>query len=85
VSTVKTIEIAQDILDSARLTVPELKIEIAVALYAQGRLAFGKARELAAMSHWKFRQLLAARRIPPHYDPAELEEDVQALRAAGRL
>jgi predicted HTH domain antitoxin len=85
VSPVKTIEISQEILDSARLTVPELKIEIAVALYAQGRLAFGKARELAAMPHWEFRQLLAARRIPPHYDLAELEEDVQTLRAAGRL
>ncbi len=84
-SQVQTIEIAQDILDSARLTIPELKREMAVSLYAQGRLSFGKARELADMSHWEFRQILAVRRIPPHYEVAELEEDVQALHMAGRL
>ncbi|NJN67722.1 MAG: UPF0175 family protein [Chloroflexaceae bacterium] len=74
---VNTIEISQDILESARLTIPELKVEIAVFLYAQGRLSFGKARELASMTHWEFRQTLASRRIGPHYDVAELEEDVQ--------
>jgi len=78
-------EISQDILDSARVTVDELKIEIAVSLYAQGRLSIGKARELAGMSLWKFRQLLAFRRIPPHYDEIDLEEDVATLRELGRL
>jgi predicted HTH domain antitoxin len=81
----QTIEIAQDILDSARLTIPELKVEMAVALYAQGRLSLGKARELADMSLWQFRQVLASRRIAPHYDVAELEEDLQTLHEAGRL
>lgn len=81
----QTIEIAQDILDSARLTIPELKVEMAVALYAQGRLSLGKARELADMSLWQFRQVLASRRIAPHYDVAELEEDLQTLHETGRL
>ena len=80
-----TIEIPQDILDSARLTGPELKIEMAVYLYSQGRLSIGKARELADMSLWEFRQLLASRRIPPHYDVADLEEDVTTLKQMGRL
>lgn len=79
------LEVPQEILDSARLTVPELKIEIAVHLYAQGRLSIGKARELADMSLWEFRQLLASRRIEPHYDQADLEEDVATLRELGRL
>jgi predicted HTH domain antitoxin len=78
-------EIPQDILDSARITVPELKIEIAVYLFLQGRLSIGKARELADMSLWEFRQLLASRRISPHYDTAELEEDVNTLHQLGRL
>ncbi len=79
------LEIPQDILDSARLTVSELKVEIAVYLYAQRRLSVGKARELADMSLWEFRQLLASRRIPPHYDVPELEADMATLRHLGRL
>lgn len=84
-STVSTLEVPQDILDSARLTIPELKTEMAVYLYAQGRLAIGKARELADMTLWEFRQLLSSRRIPPHYDVVDLDEDVATLREMGRL
>jgi len=80
-----TIEIPQDILDSARLTGPELKKEMAVYLYSQGRLSIGKTRELVDMSLWEFRQLLGSRRISPHYDVADLEEDVSTLRQMGRL
>jgi len=84
-STSNTLEIPQDILDSARLTIPELKVEMAIFLYAQRRLSVGKARELADMPLWEFRQLLASRRIPPHYDVVDLDEDVATLRAMGRL
>jgi hypothetical protein len=45
---VSVVEIPRDILDSARLTVPELKVELAMTLYAQGRLSISKARERAA-------------------------------------
>jgi len=84
-SAVNTLEVSQDILDSARLTISELKAEIAIYLYAQGRLSIGKARELAGMSLWEFRQLLASRRISPHYDVVDLNEDVATLRELGRL
>ena len=80
-----TLEISQDILDSARLTVDDLKIEIAISLYAQGRLSVGKARELAGMSLWEFRQLLASRRISPHYNVDDFEEDLTTLRELGRI
>jgi len=78
-SIISVLEIPQDILDSARLTVSDLKVEMAVHLYAQGRLSIGKASELAGMALWEFRQLLASRRIPPHYDVADLDEDVATL------
>ena len=84
-STVSVLEIPQDILDSARLTPSELRVEMAVYLYAQGRLSIGKARELAGMALWEFRQLLASRRIPPHYDETDLDEDMATLREMGRL
>jgi predicted HTH domain antitoxin len=82
---VNVLEVPQDILDSARLTIPELKVEMAVYLYSQGRLSVGKARKLAGMSLWEFRQLLALRHIPPHYDENDLDEDVATLRELGRL
>ncbi len=79
------LEIPQEILDSARLTVSDLKTEIAVTLYAQGRLSVGKARELAEMSLWEFRQLLAFRHISPHYDVSDLDDDMATLNKLGQL
>ena len=84
-STIRVLEIPQEVLDSARLTPAELKMEMAVYLYAQGRLSIGKARDLARMSLWEFRQLLALRRISPHYDERDLDEDIATLRELGRL
>ena len=84
-SATNVLEVPKDVLDSARLTIPELKVEMAVYLYSQGRLSIGKARELAGMALWEFRQLLASRRIPPHYDVEDLDEDVATLRELGRL
>jgi predicted HTH domain antitoxin len=78
--TVQLLEIDQDILDSARLTADEAKVELAVYLYSQRRLSIGKARELAGMSLWAFRQLLASRQISPHYDELDLAEDMVNLR-----
>ncbi len=73
------LDISRDILDSARLTAPQLKVELAVYLYQQGRLSVGKARQLAGMSLWEFRQLLASRGISPHFGVEELYEDVEAI------
>ena len=85
VSAVRVLEVPQNVLDSARMTPAELKVEMALHLYAQGRLSIGKARELAGMALWVLRQLLASRRIPPHYDAADLDEDMATLRELGRL
>lgn len=82
---INVLKIPQEILDSARLTINDLKTEIAVSLYAQGRLSIGKARELADMSLWEFRQLLAFRRISPHYDVSDLDEDMATLNELHRL
>lgn len=73
------IEIPEDILDSARLTLAEAKRELALALYAQRRLSAGKARSLAGLSLWEFRQLTASRNIPVQFDEDELAEDLKAV------
>lgn len=53
-----------------------LKIELAVALYAQRILSFGKARELAEMSHYEFDLLLGKRKIERHYTTEDLQDDI---------
>ena len=54
----------------------ELLVELAIALYAQEVLSFGKARELAGMSKQEFGQLLGRRGVIRHYGRAELEDDL---------
>lgn len=76
-SLVTTIEIPRHVLESARMTPEEARIELALELYRQRRISIGHARELAGKSLWEFRQLAASRQISPHYDIDDLEEDMQ--------
>lgn len=76
-STSVAIHIPQRLLQAARATPDQLRVELAVQLYQQRRLSIGLARELADMSLWEFRQLLASRHISPHYDPSDLDEDIR--------
>ena len=80
-----TLEIPQGVLDAAQMDTHELRRELALTLYAQRRLSLGKARELAGLSLWEFRQWLGLRRIEAHYDAADLRDDLAALRELGRL
>jgi predicted HTH domain antitoxin len=50
--------------------------ELAVSLYAQGILSFGKARELAGMTKFEFGVLLGKRQIPRHYTEDDLQDDI---------
>lgn len=58
----------------------ELQRELALALYREGLLAFGKARELAGMNKRAFGALLGERHIERHYGEEELEEDLRFAR-----
>ena len=58
----------------------ELQRELAVTLYREGMLSFGKARELANLDTFAFAQLLGERGIHRHYGPDELEEDLAYAR-----
>ena len=60
---------------------PRLKLELAVALYAQKALSLGKAAELADMGVLDFNDVLAERQIPMHYGAKELAEDLAYARS----
>ena len=78
---VVTIQFPRRLVDAAKVTGDELKIELAVHLYKERRLSIGHAREMAGLSLWEFRQLLASRKISPHYDTADLDEDMSTWKA----
>ena len=80
-----SIEIPREVIHATRMTPGELRRELAIYLFQQGRLSFGKAREMAGMTLWTFQQTLASREIPVHYDVEDYEEDLATLRKLGRL
>jgi predicted HTH domain antitoxin len=75
-----TLTVSDSVARSLRLPAGEaeerLRCELALSLYAQGILSFGKATELSAISRWQFADLVARRGIPRHYGPDELAEDL---------
>jgi predicted HTH domain antitoxin len=79
------LEIPKSVMQSARLSIEELKVELAIHLYARRRLSFGKSCELASVSALTFRQLLGAREVRAAYDPEDVDRDVENLRDLGLL
>ncbi|PSB25318.1 UPF0175 family protein [Stenomitos frigidus] len=59
----------------------ELRRELAIALYMQDILSFGKTRELAEMDKYEFGQLLSLRGVMQHYGLAELDDDFSYARS----
>jgi predicted HTH domain antitoxin len=55
-------------------------MELALALYAQGILSFGKAAELARSSRYEFADLLGRREIPRHYTEENFAADLNYAR-----
>lgn len=74
-----TITIPNEFLLATRMTAQEIQLELAIALFQQEKLSFGKARELAGLDFWAFQQILGSRGIAPHYDVAELREDMATI------
>ena len=75
-----TLNIPDSVLEGLRFPEGEitqrLRIELAIALYAQRALSLGKAAELAQMDRILFGELVGQRGIARHYGDAELAQDV---------
>ena len=80
-----SIEIPGEIIHATRMTPEELRRELAIHLFQEERLSFGKARELAGLTVWEFQNLLGSRNIPVHYGIEEYEKDLKTLKEAGHL
>jgi predicted HTH domain antitoxin len=75
-----SIDIPDSVVSGLRLPAcemkPRLQMELAISLYSQQLLSFGKAAELADLDRFLFADLVANRGIPRHYGPEELAEDL---------
>jgi predicted HTH domain antitoxin len=78
------LDIPESVAASMRLPLPEaeshLREELAVALYSQKILSFGKAGELAGKSRFAFAEQLARRGISRHYGETDLAQDAEYAR-----
>ena len=80
----RSIDVPSDVYEA--LNVPEerrtevLQQELAVSLYREEILSFGKARELAGLSHREFHRLLGEREVDRHDTGEELDEDLEYAR-----
>ena len=72
-----TIELP-DVPASDRLTPEEIRLELACALYARGRLGKVAATELAGVDFFSFQRALSERGVPL-YTPQMLAADIQSL------
>lgn len=79
-----SIEVPEDILRATKIPLKEaperLKKELAVRLYEQGILTFGKARQLAGITKWEFHRLLGSMGIPRQYDLDDFQTDLDTLQ-----
>lgn len=72
--------ITKELLDLIKLTPDELRIEIAVFLYAKEKLSMGQAKRLAGLDQLSFQKELARRDVYIHFSMEELKEDLETLR-----
>lgn len=66
-------------LNAAHISEEELRLEIAILLYQQGRFSMGQAARFAEMNRILFQRELGKRELPVNYGVADFEEDLETL------
>jgi predicted HTH domain antitoxin len=73
--------IPDEILETTQMKPEELLQELAVALYMQERISLAQAARLAKLNRLQFQHLLASRDLVIHFDPDDLEADLETLKS----
>ena len=79
------IELPDPPASAAGLTPEQARLELAVSLFQQERLTLGLASQMAGLGIADMMEELCRRRIPLHYDAADLDEDMASLKRTGVL
>ena len=74
-----SLDIPVEALASARMTIDDVRLELAILLFRLDRLSMGKAAEFALLSVGSFQSQLAARHLGPHYSVDDALEDAATL------
>lgn len=73
------LELDDEVLRTTGLTPEELRLELAVALYASGKLTQAQARRLTTLPRLAFEQELGKRKLWPNYTEDDLHDDLARL------
>lgn len=65
------------------LSEPELKQELAIALFQRNKVSLAMAASIASMTRLDFQRLLASSQIPVHYTMGDFEDDLRVLGEQG--
>ncbi len=72
--------VPKEFLDSAKMSEDEMRIDLAVHLYATRRLSMGKAKELAGVDLISFQSELKKRNVYLNITSDDVLHDVETLR-----
>ncbi len=75
-----SLNLPADLLQSARMTLDEVRLELAITLFRLEKLSMGRAAELAGVPVADFQSCLALRQIGPHYDVQDALADAALLQ-----
>ena len=70
------VTVSDELLQTAKLSAADLRLEIAVTLFQQDRLTLGQAAAFAGLGQLDMQRTLASRRIQLHYGIEDLEQDL---------
>jgi predicted HTH domain antitoxin len=68
----------------AKLSSKDAALHLAIGLFVTNEATLGQAAEVAGISQADFLKELGRRRIPIHYGPDELAEDLRVVEAFGK-
>jgi predicted HTH domain antitoxin len=68
----------------AKLSPEDAALHLAIGLFVAEEVTLGQAAEIAGLTQAAFLKELGQRRIPIHYGPQELAEDLRVVEAFGR-
>jgi predicted HTH domain antitoxin len=68
----------------SKLSPKDAALRLAIGMFVTEEATLGQAAEIAGLTQAAFLKELGQRRIPIHYGPQELAEDLRAIEAFGR-
>jgi predicted HTH domain antitoxin len=74
------IQVSEELQLATRMSAQEIRRELAVHLYTQGKLSIGKASELAEMTIAEFQCFLGSCSRPVNYGVEDFADDLDTIR-----